>query len=106
MRKPSNDTPLISVSETVKSALDQFLRSSGHEIPDLGGETDLLSEGAISSDEGVDFAIDLSDALGIEVPHDFNPFVHESGHRGRKFRELVEWAERFVANAKENNHAG
>ncbi|MCI0631250.1 MAG: hypothetical protein L0Y44_11425 [Phycisphaerales bacterium] len=99
----TRDTPG-PVAEIVRSTLIDFFESLDREIPDLRDESDLLTDTEASSDEGVDFAIDLSDALGVEVPNDFNPFVHESGRRGRKFGELVHWAERFVSNTKESSH--
>jgi hypothetical protein len=105
----SKNTPLLLVSdvaETVKLALAEFFRTLGRSVPEINDGTDLLKGTGASSDEGVDFAIDLSDALGVEVPHDFNPFVHKSGKRGMRMKELVEQAEEFVSRAKEAPHGG
>jgi hypothetical protein len=73
-------------------------------VPEFTDATDLIRATGATSDEGVDFAIDLSDAIGVEVPHSFNPFVHESGQRGMRFGELVQRAEGFVTAIKEESH--
>ena len=54
--------------------------------------------------KGIDFAIDLSNILAADIPNDFNPFVHPSGHRAMKLRELIEYAGRFVSTTKEAGH--
>src|SRR5258706_14533455 len=91
---------VVSVSEQVKKALVGFFRTLGRDIDDINDDTDLIRGTGASSDEGIDFALDLVDTLHAAVPEDFNPFVHPSGKRGMKFRELVEHAERFVAASK------
>jgi hypothetical protein len=102
----NNETPLTltPVSETVKSTLLRFFNSLGRHISNITDDTDLMRGTGASSDEGVDFAIDLADALGADVPNDFNPFVHPSGKRAMTFRELVKHAERFSAARTETGH--
>ena len=92
---------VVNVSETVKTALAEFFRGLGREIDTLDDETDLIKGTGATSDEGVDFAIDLSDVLGVDVPNSFNPFVHPSGRRAMKLGELIEHANRFVRGEKE-----
>lgn len=94
----------VPVSEKVKKALVDFFGSLGRDIDEINDDTDLIRGTGASSDEGVDFALDLVDKLRVEVPENFNPFVHPSGERGMKFRELVEHAERFVAASKGGDH--
>ena len=89
----------MSVADKVQKAVLDFFRSLGRDIDQINDDTDLIRNTGAASDEGVDFAIDLADVLGADVPHDFNPFVHSSGKRGMKFRELVEHADHFVAAA-------
>lgn len=48
-------------------------------ITDLGFE----------SDDGVDFACELSSRIGFQIPNDLNPFVNETGTRGLAVREIV-----------------
>ena len=91
---------VVSVAEKVKKALVAFFRSLGRDIDEINDDTDLIRNTGANSDEGIDFAIDLAEALGADVPKEFNPFVHPSGKKGMKFRELVEHAERFVAAEK------
>jgi hypothetical protein len=93
------------VPGAVKNCLRNFFTSLGRDVPEFEENTDLIEGTGACSDEGVDFAIDLQEALGVEVPNDFNPFVHESGRRGMRYRELVRHAERFVAASKEVAHA-
>lgn len=100
MRKTYDESITTDISETVRSALADFFKSMGRQCPEIVNDTDLIASTGATSDEGVDFAIDLSDALGVEVPGDFNPFVHESGKRGRKFSELVVSARKFVSESK------
>ena len=99
----SKESPftVVDVSDKVKAALVQFFHGMGREIDDLNDETDLINGTGASSDEGVDFAIDLSDALGVDIPHSFNPFVHPSGRRAMTLRELIEHANKFVRVEKE-----
>ena len=97
MGKKHGPFVVVDVPSAVKNALVGFFKSLGRDVPAINDDTNLITGTGASSDEGVDFAIDLADALGVHVPHKFNPFVHESGRRGMKFRELVEHAERFVA---------
>ena len=106
MGKNVNPLHSVDVAETVKVAIVRFFKSTGRDVPEINADTDLVKDTGASSDEGIDFAIDLSDALGVEVPHEFNPFVHESGERGMRFRELVERAKEFVSHAKESRHGG
>lgn len=97
IRSPSED-----LDSVVRAALVDFFGRLEHPPPTLRANTNLITGTEATSDEGVEFAIELSDVLGTEVPHDFNPFLHESGRRGRTFAELMDAARRFQANAKES----
>ena len=99
----ANITP---VAQTVRKAVLEFFHSLGRDVGEINDDTNLIRGTGASSDEGVDFAIDLSDVIGVEVPHDFNPFVHPSGERGMKLRELVEHCEQFLAAKKGVTHGG
>ena len=103
----SENAPFVVVSmpEKVKKALVDFFGSLGRVIDPINDDTDLIRGTGASSDEGVDFVLDLVDVLGVDIPDDFNPFVHPSGKRGMKFRELVKHAEHFVAASTGGNHA-
>ncbi|MEM1010633.1 MAG: hypothetical protein AAGI46_00265 [Planctomycetota bacterium] len=89
------------VSSRLKSCICDFMEMSGHPVPDLDDDVDLLHTTEASSDEGVDLALEISEALGSDVPHDFNPLVHPNGKRGMKFGELVRFAQKWVAPATE-----
>src|SRR4051794_26029215 len=95
----------ISTRAVVERCLRDFLTGLGRDVPELTDATDLMRATGATSDEGVDFAIDLSDAVGVDVPADFNPFVHESGKRGLRFGELVERVNKFLSGPKEAGDA-
>ena len=60
-------------------------------IPDLG----------FVSDDGVDFACELSAKAGFLVPEDVNPFVDDSGQRARSVGEIIT----FVFNLQPTTEA-
>lgn len=76
--------------------LTGFMESTGRTPAVISAETNLTSDLGLKSDEGVDFTLDLCDAFNVELPLDFNPFVHESGQKGRTFGEMVAQVARFV----------
>jgi hypothetical protein len=95
---------VLPVAEKVKNAVINFFRSMERQIDSISDETDLIRGTGASSDEGLDFALDLEEVLAVRVPDHFNPFVHPSGQRGMKLRELVEHAEQFIAADKGGDH--
>jgi acyl carrier protein len=78
------------------NCLRQFLQSTGRGSVVLSDRTHLTRDLGLSSDEGVDFVLDLCDALGVDLPGDFNPFVEESGRRGRRVGQMVKAVLSFV----------
>lgn len=91
-----SDTP---VRSTVRSCLRDFLDSTGRTNVEFRENSHLIRDLGLSSDEGVDFVLDLCNALRVELPQDFNPFIHESGDRGRRVSEMIERVEHLVASA-------
>lgn len=89
------------IRAAVVDALNRFLQSWGHDVSVVNDDTNLIKDTGAESDEGVYFAIELSDLLGEEVPLNFNPFLHPSGRRGMKVGELVTWATEFMSNRRE-----
>ena len=75
--------------ERVRARLSKFIEGSGVEAPALAPDTDLLKGLGLSSDQGVEFVLDLCEEFDFDFPKDFNPLVHASGKRGREFRELI-----------------
>ncbi|MFW6039413.1 MAG: hypothetical protein ACOC9P_02945 [bacterium] len=88
--------------QAVYECLERFLRSQGRDVRPLTDETDLIRDTGCTSEDGLDFVIDLSDAVGYELPGDFNPFVHDSGQRPMRLGELVTTVEAYCAEAKES----
>ncbi|MGC1272629.1 MAG: hypothetical protein WBC44_02890 [Planctomycetaceae bacterium] len=88
-----------SVRSTVLCCLKRFLESTGRQAAELHPGAHLMQDLGLSSDEGVDLVLDLCEALHCELPHDFNPCVHESEQRDRQISELVERVEHLVASA-------
>lgn len=87
------------LQSTVRNCLRTFLDSTGRSKIKFDDSTNLICDLGLSSDEGVDFVLDLCDAVRIELPKDFNPFVHDSGRRGRSVSEMIERVEQFVTGA-------
>jgi hypothetical protein len=86
------------VRERILGGLKQFLRTTGRESPVIVDRTNLMNDLGLSSDEGIDFVLDLCDRFSVEFPMDFNPFVHENGRRGRRFGEMVRAVELHLAS--------
>ena len=85
-----------SVGAVVCRCLRAFLDSTGRAGAEFGDRTNLIRDLGLSSDEGVDFVLDLCDALDVDLPEDFNPFVHESGRRGLRVSEMISRVENLV----------
>lgn len=75
--------------ETVLTCLRQFLDTTSRGSMNFDDRSHLMRDLGLTSDEGVDFVLDLCDVLGFELPGTFNPFVHESGRRGLRVGEMV-----------------
>lgn len=75
------------IRDQILTALRDFYGDT--DLGDLNDDDDMIAELGCTSLEGVDFACELSDALRFDLPHDFNPFIHESGKRGRTLGEMV-----------------
>jgi hypothetical protein len=80
----------------VTACLRKFLASTGRAKLTFDGRTDLIRDLGLTSDEGVDFVLDLCDSFEFEFPSDFNPFVHDDGRRGRRLDEMVGVVERLL----------
>lgn len=86
--------------DRVLELLQKFLASTGRIGVTVNDQTHLKDDLGLSSDEGVDFALDLCDGFKAEFPLDFNPFIEDSGRRGRKFKELVQAVETLLSAAE------
>lgn len=86
-----------SVRTSVHTCLRNFLDSTGRTTVDFGADSNLVDDLGLSSDEGVDFVLDLCSAIGVELPHDFNPFINDTGRRGCRVAEMVSRVEQLVA---------
>ena len=87
-----------SIAEVVRQTLRQFLDSTGRTKVGFDDKSNLLTGLGLTSDEGIDFAIELSAAIQVELPLAFNPFVHDSGTRGCTVKEMIKRVELVVAN--------
>ena len=77
------------VRQTVLTCLKQFLGSTDRTGRDFNDKTNLITGLGLTSDEGVDFVLELCDAFGFHFPNDFNPFVLDNGKRGRRVGEMI-----------------
>ncbi|MBI1247131.1 hypothetical protein GC197_04725 [bacterium] len=91
--------PQVSIREQILDCLKRFLEATGRSEKPLNDDTNLIRGLGFVSDEGIDFALDLSEELGLDLPHDFNPFVHPTGHRGMRLGELVKLVEGYAATS-------
>lgn len=90
MSKSSHDR------EVVIACLQRFLESTGRPPVVLTDRIHLMRDLGLSSDEGVDFVLDLCDAFSFDFPDEFNPFVHENGRHGRRLGEMIKAVVSFV----------
>lgn len=93
-----------SVRDRVVRCVGKFARDVGHDSSSLDDDTDLARGLGLSSDEGLDLVLDLCEEFEFEFPKDFNPVVHDTGHRGRRLGELVQRVASLVGK-KEFDHA-
>lgn len=83
---------------TTRIKSDEAVERIVQELLSRGGHAGSVSDGAnlmlagLTSQDGVELACDLEARLGIAIPADFNPLVHESGNRMRTLGELKAWA--------------
>ena len=73
----------------ILNCLKRFIKSTGREHVDLRERSNLIQQVGMTSDEGVDFVLDLCKEFAFEFPNDFNPFIEADGRRGRTVRELI-----------------
>ncbi len=81
---------VIKSDQAVERIVGELLTRGGH--PTSIGDGSNLMQAGLTSQDGVELACDLEARLGITVPGDFNPLVHESGKRMRTLGELKTWA--------------
>jgi len=92
-----------SVRKRVERCLRRFAISAGHDTPLVDDGTDLAGGLGLTSDEGLDLVLDLCEEFAFDFPRDFNPVVHESGRRGRRFGELVQAVQLLVGRKEVQN---
>lgn len=81
---------IIRSDQVVDRIIEELLTRGGHPTSISDGSN--LMQAGLTSQDGVELACDLEARLGITVPSDFNPLVHESGKRTRTLGELKAWA--------------
>ncbi len=81
--------PKATFDKTAERIVRELLARGGN-TPQLTDGLNLMSAG-LCSEDGVELACDLEARLGIDVPHDCNPLVHENKKRMRTVGELKAW---------------
>ena len=76
--------------EQVKSRVVEDLHKLLSETVPIDDATDPITGLGLDSDDGLDFACDISEELGFHFPDDKNPFVDDTGRRGRRLGEIVD----------------
>jgi hypothetical protein len=82
----------------VVDVLRGLLSEAGVPIDD---STDPICGLGLTSDDGLDFACDVSRQLGFHFPDDQNPFVDDAGHRARRVGEIVDLIVTMTSGIKE-----
>lgn len=67
--------------------------------------TDPIRGLGLVSDDGLDFACEVSSRLGFHFPDDLNPFVDDSGQRARRVGEIADLIATMTKVAEEA-HSG
>lgn len=57
---------------------------------DLNESIDPFNDLGLDSEDGVDFACELSKNLGFKIPNDLNPWVDDVRHRALRFGESID----------------
>lgn len=76
------------VLEGVLGCLRKMLQGNASEVQ-LGEATNPIDDLNLDSDDGLDFADELEDALGIEIPKKINPFKDDKLQTHRTVGEIV-----------------
>lgn len=86
------------VRDLYMKALREFL---GDKAPDeLSEATDPFKDLGLDSEDGVDFACELSEKLGYKVPDDLNPWVDDAQHRARRLGESIDLMCQLIESAR------
>lgn len=86
------------VRDLYMKALREFL---GDKAPDnLSETTDPFKDLGLDSEDGVDFACELSQRFGIKIPDDVNPWVDDAQHRARQIGESIDLMCHLVESAR------
>ena len=73
----------------------------GDPTSEIGDGTEPIRGLGLVSDDGLDFACEISIKLDFHFPDDQNPFVDDSGQRARNVSEIVELIAPMIAGTKE-----
>ena len=78
--------------EHIRKCVINVLRSmfKGEGCPEIDDLTNPIADMGFISDDGLDFACEISDQLSFHFPDDRNPFVDDAGHRARRVSEIVD----------------
>jgi hypothetical protein len=76
----------------------------GVERNEINDATDPIRGLGLISDDGLDFACEISQRLGFHFPNEGNPFVDDLGRRARRVGEIIELICPMVERAPEATH--
>jgi acyl carrier protein len=86
------------VRDLYLKALREFL---GDKAPEnLSEATDPFRDLGLDSEDGVDFACELSERLGCKVPDDLNPWVDDARHCSRPLGESIDLMCQLIESAR------
>lgn len=95
----------LSRNEVKKIALNCLLEIVGNKGPEtIDDKTDPILNLGLDSADGIIYALELENRLGIEIPCDQNPLVDDEKHKSRKIREIVDFLLNLIAKNQEKVH--
>jgi acyl carrier protein len=81
------ENTLEAIRDHVIAALHELLGDK--DVDQIDDDTKPIGQLGLRSPDGVDFACELSERLGFEIPDTFNPLVDDERQRARTVGEMV-----------------
>lgn len=92
-------------NEVKKVVLDCLLKIVGDKVPDkIDEQTDPIINLGLDSADGIIFALELEDQLGIEIPSDLNPLIDDKKHRSRQIGEILDLLNDLISKKREQTN--
>jgi acyl carrier protein len=77
------------IRDSVIASIRYLQTDPEHRDVTITDSTKPITNLGFESDDGVDFACELSSKIGFKIPDDVNPFIDDSGERALSIGEIV-----------------